>query len=333
MRQMKSEIISRPQAPGAIMNTRTRENSASMAAKYPRDMVGYGKRLPDPKWPGRARLALQISLNYEAGGELNVLHGDRVSEAMLTDIGFPAVKGARSPLVESSFEYGSRRGVWRLLRLFEERKIVVGILAVATALARNREEAAAMIEAGHEIVCHHYRWIDYQRVPISVERRHVRLAVEILTEVAGVRPVGWMTGRPSPNTRRLLVEEGGFLYDRDALNDELPYWVEVDGRQHLVIPYSYETNDNRFDGNVAFATAQDFFTYMKDTFDVLYREGESEPRMMSLALHDRLIGRPGRAKGLAEFLDYVLKHDRVWICRGVDIARHWIAHHPPPAIS
>jgi allantoinase len=315
------------------MKARARANLTSMAAKYPRDMVGYGKRLPDPKWAGRARLALQISLNYEAGGELNVLHGDRISEAMLTDIGFPAVKGARSPLVESSFEYGSRRGVWRLLRLFEERKIVVGILAVATALARNREVAAAMVEAGHEIVSHHYRWIDYQHVPISVERRHVRLAVETLTEVTGVRPVGWMTGRPSPNTRRLLVEEGGFLYDRDALNDELPYWVEVEGRQHLVIPYSYETNDNRFDGNVAFATAQDFFTYMKDTFDVLYREGESEPRMMSVALHDRLIGRPGRAKGLAAFLDYVLKHDRVWICRGVDIARHWIAHHPPPAIS
>ena len=315
------------------MKARARANSTSMAAKYPRDMVGYGKRLPDPKWPGRARLALQISLNYEAGGELNVLHGDRVSEAMLTDIGFPAVKGARSPLVESSFEYGSRRGAWRLLRLFEDRKIVVGILAVATALARNREVAAAMVEAGHEIVSHHYRWIDYQHVPLSVERRHVRLAVETLTEVTGVRPVGWMTGRPSPNTRRLLVEEGGFLYDRDALNDELPYWVGVEGRQHLVIPYSYETNDNRFDGNVAFATAQDFFTYMKDAFDVLYREGESEPRMMSLALHDRLIGRPGRAKGLAEFLDYVLKHDRVWICRGVDIARHWIAHHPPPAIS
>jgi allantoinase len=204
---------------------------------------------------------------------------------------------------------------------------------VATALARNREVAAAMVEAGHEIVSHHYRWIDYQYVPISVERRHVRLAVETLTEVTGARPVGWMTGRPSPNTRRLLVEEGGFLYDRDALNDELPYWVEVKGRQHLVIPYSYETNDNRFDGNVGFATAHDFFTYMKDTFDVFYREGESEPRMMSLALHDRLVGRPGRAKGLAEFLDYVLKHDRVWICRGVDIARHWIAHHPPPAIS
>src|SRR5262245_1177167 len=179
-------------------------------AGYPRDMVGYGRRLPDPKWPGQARLALQISLNYEGGGESNILHGDRVSESMLTDIGFPAVKGGRSMLVESSFEYGSRRGVWRLLRLFEERKIVIGVLAVATALARNREVAAAMVEAGHEIVSHHYRWIDYQHVPIAVERRHVRLAVETLTEIAGVRPVGWMTGRPSPNTRQLLVE-GGFL--------------------------------------------------------------------------------------------------------------------------
>src|SRR5262245_20134347 len=308
------------------MRATARQNSK--AAEYPRDMVGYGKRLPDPKWPGQARLALQISLNYEAGGELNVLHGDPGSEGMLTDIGFPAVKGARSPLVESSFEYGSRRGVWRVLRLFEERKIKIGVLAVATALARNREVAAAMVEAGHEIVSHHYRWINYQHVPIAVERRHVRLAVETLTEIAGVRPVGWMTGRPSPNTRQLLVE-GGFLYDRDALNDELPYWVEAAGCQHLVIPYSYETNDNRFDGSLAFATSDDFFTYMKDTFDVLYREGESEPRMMSLALHDRLIGRPGRAHGLAKFLDYVLGHDRVWICRGIDIARHWIAHHPP----
>jgi allantoinase len=308
-----------------------RARTKSKTAKYPRDMVGYGKHLPDPKWPGQARLALQISLNYEAGGESNVLHGDPISESNLTDIGYPAVKGARSMLVESTFEYGSRRGVWRLLRLFEERKIAIGVLATATALARNREVAAAMVEAGHEIVSHHYRWIDYQPVPMAVERRHVRLAVETLTEITGTRPVGWMSGRPSPNTRRLIVEEGGFIYDRDALNDELPYWVEVAGRQHLVIPYSYETNDNRFDGNLAFATAEDFFTYMKDTFDVLYREGESEPRMMSLALHDRLCGRPGRAAGLERFLDYVLKHDRVWICRGIDIAHHWIAHHPAPA--
>jgi len=297
----------------------------------PRDFVGYGKTLPDPKWPGGARLALQISLNYEAGGELSVLEGDAGSEGMLTDTGMPAVRGARSMLVESSFEYGSRRGVWRLLEMFAERKIVVGVLAVATALARNREVGAAMVAAGHEIVSHGYRWIDYQHVPLADERQHVRRAVETLTEVTGVRPVGWMTGRPGPNTRRLLVEEGGFLYDRDSLADELPYWVEVTGKPHLVIPYSYETNDNRFDGHVGFATSDDFFTYMKDTFDVLYEEGASQPRMMSLALHDRLIGRPGRARGLARFLDYVLDHDRVWICRAVDIARHWWQHRPPEA--
>ena len=296
-----------------------RKRAQVKPAAYPRDLVGYGRRLPDPKWPGgRASPCRYRSTTRPAE-----------SSTCCTAIGFgghadryriSGGEGRPQPAGESSFEYGSRRGVWRLLRLFEERKIVIGVLAVATALARNREVAAAMVEAGHEIVSHHYRWLDYQRVPIAVERRHVRLAVETLTEITGSRPVGWMTGRPSPNTRRLLVEEGGFLYDRDALNDELPYWVEVGGRQHLVIPYSYETNDNRFDGNVAFATAQDFFTYMKDTFDMLYREGESEPRMMSLALHDRLIGRPGRAKGLADFLDYVLEHDRVWICRGVDIA-------------
>ena len=295
----------------------------------PRDLVGYGATLPDPRWPGRARLALQISLNYEGGGERSILHGDGGSEGLLTDTGFPAVRGARSMLVESSFEYGSRRGVWRLLEMFAERKLVVGILAVATALARNREVAAAMVEAGHEIVSHGYRWIDYQHVPPAEERKHIRLAVQTLTEITGQRPVGWMTGRPSPNTRRLLVEDGGFLYDRDSLADELPYWVEVAGKPHLVIPYSYETNDNRFDGHLGFSTGDDFFIYMRDTFDVLYEEGASRPRLMSLALHDRLIGRPGRARGLARFLDYVLDHDRVWICRGLDIARHWREHHPP----
>src|SRR6266436_6678727 len=293
-------------------------------------MRGYGARLPHPRWPGNARVAVSIALNYEGGGECTILDGDASSESMLTDIGFPQVAGARSVLVESAFEYGSRRGVWRLLRILRERNMRISLFGVATALARNPDVAQAAVAEGHEIVSHGWRWIDYQSVPEAVEREHIRLARDTIAEIVGQRPVGWMTGRPSPNTRRLLVEEGGFLYDRDALNDELPYWVEVAGRQHLVIPYSYETNDNRFDGNVGFATAEDFFSYMKDTFDMLYREGESEPRMMSLALHDRLIGRPGRAEGLARFLDYVLDHDRVWICRGIDIARHWIAHHPAP---
>jgi allantoinase len=295
---------------------------------YPRDMVGYGSRPIDPQWPGQARMAVQIALNYEAGGELSILHGDATSEALLTDIGFPAVPQARSVLVESSFEYGSRRGVWRLLRLFQERNIKISVFAVASALAHNLEVAKAMVAAGHEIVSHGWRWIDYQHVPEAEERQHVRLAVETIAELTGQRPLGWMTGRPSPNTRRLLVQEGGFLYDRDALNDELPYWVLVETKPHLVIPYSYETNDNRFNEGRAFKTADDFFVYMRDAFDVLYREGATEPKMMSIGLHDRLIGRPARVEGLVRFLDHIQRHENVWICRGIDIAQHWINHHP-----
>jgi putative urate catabolism protein len=298
---------------------------------YPRDMVGYGATPPDPRWPGRARLALQISLNYEGGGELSILHGDGGSEALLTDTGFPGVRGARSMVVESSFEYGSRRGVWRLLEMFAERKLVVGVLAVATALARNREVAAAMVEAGHEIVSHGYRWIDYQHVPAAEERKHVRLAVQTLTEITGQRPVGWMTGRPSPNTRRLLVEDGGFLYDRDSLADELPYWVDVAGKPHLCVPYSYETNGLRCAYPADFVTSDDWFTYMKDAFDLLYQEGETQPKMLMLALHDRILGRPARAVGLVRLLDYMLDHEKVWFARGDEIARHWITRFPASA--
>jgi peptidoglycan/xylan/chitin deacetylase (PgdA/CDA1 family) len=235
---------------------------------------------------------------------------------------------ARCLAVESSFEYGSRRGVWRVLRLFEERGIKVSVFAVMMGLERNPEVAQAMVEAGHEIVSHGWRWFDYQHVPEEVEREHIRLCVSTLTKLTGERPVGCFTGRPSMNTRRLLVEEGNFLYDQDAFNDELPYWVDVAGKPHLIIPYSLETNDNRFNENNGFSTAADFFTYMKDAFDVLYAEGADQPKMMTLGLHDRLIGRPARSAGLARFLDYVLGHDKVWVCRGVDIARHWYAHHP-----
>ena len=296
--------------------------------QYPRDMVGYGANPPDPKWPGGARLALTIALNYEAGGEMNILHGDGGSEQMLTDTGFPAYPGARNMVVESAFEYGSRRGVWRILRILGERDIKVSVWAVAMGLERNREVARAMVEAGHEIVSHGWRWIDYQTIPEDVERAHIKRAVEGIRAVTGRRPVGWMTGRPSPNTRALLVEEGGFLYDRDSLADELPYWVEVAGLGHLVIPTSYETNDNRFNEHQGFVTADDFFSYMKDAFDMLYREGASEPKLMTLGLHDRLIGRPARAAGLERLLDYVLEHDKVWIATGEQIARHWIEHHP-----
>ncbi len=296
---------------------------------YPRDMVGYGRNPPDPKWPGGANLCLTIALNYEAGGENSVLHGDPHSENMLTDTGFPAYEGARNMVVESAFEYGSRRGIWRILRILAEREIGTSAWCVVMGLERNPEAAQAMVEAGHEIVSHGWRWIDYQDVPEDVEREHIRRAVEGIRNVTGARPVGWMTGRPSPNTRRLLVEEGGFLYDRDSIGDELPYWTRVGGKAHLVIPISFETNDNRYNEHLGFTTADDFFTYMKDAFDTLYREGEEgEPKMMMLGIHDRIIGRPGRAPGLERFLDYVLDHDKVWIARGVDIARHWMEHHP-----
>jgi len=231
--------------------------------------------------------------------------------------------GLRSPMVESSFEYGSRVGAWRLLRLFRRFGVKVSLLAVARAAERNPELARAFVEDGHEIVSHGYRWLDYQTMPEEAERGHVRLGIETLEQVSGVRPVGWMTGRPSANTRRLHLELGGFLYDRDALNDELPYWITVGERRHLVIPYSFETNDNRFDQNLGFSTGDDFARYMIDCFEVMYQEGADHPKLMSLALHDRLTGRPGRITGLVKFLDHVAARERVWICTGREIAEHW----------
>ena len=294
----------------------------------PRDLVGYGRTLPDPQWPGGARLALQISLNYEAGGELSVLEGDAGSEGMLTDTGMPAVRGARSMLVESSFEYGSRRGVWRLLEMFAERKIVGGVLAVATALARNREVAAAFVEDGHEIASHGWRWISYQGMKEAEERSHIARAVEEIREVTGSRPLGWYTGRTSENTRRLVAEYGGFLYDADSYSDDLPYWEEVGGKPQLIVPYTLDTNDMRFAMAQGFNTGEHFFTYLRDAFDALYAEGEETPKMLSVGLHCRLVGRPGRIASLERFLDHVQRHDRVWICRRVEIARHWIERHP-----
>ena len=300
-------------------------------APYPRDMVGYGATPPDPKWPGDANLCLTIAVNYESGAENSVLHGDAHSENVLTDTGFPAYENARNLIVESAFEYGSRRGIWRLLRVLQERGIAASVWAVVQALERNPEAARAMVDGGHELVSHGWRWIDYQGVPEEVEREHIRLAVDGLERMVGSRPLGWVTGRPSPNTRRLLVEAGGFLYDRDSLADELPFWVEVAGAGHLVVPMSYETNDNRYNEHSGFATADDFFTYMKDAFDVLYREGaRGEPKMMALSLHDRISGRPARAAGVERFLDYALEHDRVWVARGIDVARHWREQHPFP---
>jgi peptidoglycan/xylan/chitin deacetylase (PgdA/CDA1 family) len=295
-----------------------------------RDFIGYGEHPPQANWPNGARIALNISLNFEGGGERSIMEGDGESEGVLNDIGQSSLAGLRSPLVETVFEYGSRIGGWRLLRLFRERGIKVSLLAVAKAAEANPDLVRAFIADGHELVSHGYRWLDYQIMPAQIEREHIRLAIETLEGVTGIRPTGWMTGRPSVNTRRLLIEHGGIDYDRDALNDELPYWLEVDGRQHLVVPYSFETNDNRFNENSGFSNGDDFARYMSDCFDVMYAEGATSAKMMSLALHDRLIGRPGRITGLMRFLDHVAKHENVWICTGAEIAAHWRKEHPAP---
>lgn len=295
-----------------------------------RDYIGYGDDLPHAQWPGGAQIALNISLNFEGGGEHSLMDGDGHSEGALNDIGFPAQPGLRSPMVESVFEYGSRVGGWRLLKLFRRFGMKIGLLAVARAAERNPALTRAFLDEGHELVSHHYRWLDYQSMPEDEEREHIRLAFETFERVCGTAPVGWMTGRPSANTRRLLVEDGRLLYDRDSLNDELPYWRRVAGRWHLTIPYSFETNDNRFDQNWGFSTGDDFARYMIDAFDMLYAEGADRPKLMSLAIHDRIIGRPGRVTGLIRFLEHVRRHDGVWVATGQEIAEHWRHVHPAP---
>jgi peptidoglycan/xylan/chitin deacetylase (PgdA/CDA1 family) len=295
-----------------------------------RDLVGYGATPPHPRWPEGALIAVNFNLNVEGGGESTLANGDEVSEGMLNDIGVGTVRRRRVPLVESVFEYGSRRGAWRVLEVFGDFAVKASILGVARALEQNPTLAQVCVAQGHEIVSHGYRWIDYGAVAEEVERAHIRSAVEILTKLTGTRPLGWMTGRPGPNTRRLVVEAGGFLYDRDSLADELPYWLRVSGRPHLVIPYSYEANDNRFNENSGFSTGDDFFTYMRDAFDVLYGEGvRGAPKLLSIGLHDRLIGRPGRCKGLIRLLEYMRGFDSVWFCTGADIAGHWHKEFPP----
>ena len=298
---------------------------------YPRDMIGYGRQTPDPQWPGNARIAVQFVVNYEEGGENCILHGDKASEAFLSEIvGAPALEGVRHMNMESIYEYGSRAGFWRLHRLFTGRGIPVTVFGVAMALERNPDAVAGMLEADWEIASHGYRWIDYQYISEAEEREHLAHAIEIHTRVTGSRPLGWYTGRTSPDTRQLVLEDGGFLYDTDSYADDLPYWVEgVNDKPHLVIPYTLDANDMRFATNQGFNSGDQFFTYLKDTFDTLYAEGETSPKMMSVGLHCRLAGRPGRAAALARFLDYVQSQDRVWICRRLDIARHWHEHHRP----
>jgi len=300
-----------------------------VSAEYPRDLIGYGANPPLAQWPKGARIAVQFVLNYEEGGENSILHGDEGAETFLSEIINAApVPGARHMSMESIYEYGSRAGVWRVLRLFRERQVPLTVFAVASALERYPAMAEAFLKDGHEICSHGYRWINYQYVPEAVEREHIAKAVEVLTRITGQRPLGWYTGRTSPNTRRLVAEYGGFLYDADDYSDDLPFWVKEAGKPQLVVPYTLDSNDMRFAAAQGFNSGDQFFTYLKDTFDVLYREGQTRPRMMSIGLHCRLAGRPGRTSALERFIDYVAGHDKVWFARRIDIARHWLAVHP-----
>ncbi len=296
---------------------------------YPRDLIGYGARPPHPRWPHEARVAVSIVLNYEEGGEYCVLHGDVHSESVLTDVGADPLENARNLNVESNFEYGSRVGFWEIMRILRERRVAATVYAVGMALERNPDAVAEIAESGFEVACHGQRWIDYQSVAEDAERADMLRNVEVITRLIGQRPLGWYTGRPGPNTRRLVVATGGFLYDSDAYNDDLPYWVRVGGRPHLVIPHSFDNNDSRLQRGGDFATGDDFFTYCRDAFDWLYRLGsEGRPRMMTVSLHARIIGRPGRIGALVRLLDHMQRHEGVWLCKREAIARHWTLHHP-----
>jgi allantoinase len=312
---------------------------------YPRDLVGYGKDPPHARWPGAARIALQFVLNFEEGAENCVLHGDAGSETFLSEIINAASFPMRHMSMESLYEYGSRAGLWRVLRAFERHRLPLTIFAVADAMRRHAEAVAAFKELGHEIACHGLRWISYQQVDAVTERAHMAEALRILADLFGAAPLGWYTGRDSPQTRRLLVEHGGLLYDSDSYADDLPYWTRVaatlpsgDGGErevpHLVVPYALDSNDMRFATAQGFNSGTQFFDYLRAAFDSLYAEGDpgglDRPKMLSVGLHCRLAGRPGRIDALQRFLDHVLRHEHVWICRRVDIARHWIAAHPNP---
>jgi len=295
-------------------------------SSYPRDLVGYGANPPDPQWPNGARIAVQFVLNYEEGGENSVLHGDVGSEAFLSDmVGAPSHKGARSLAMESLYEYGSRAGFWRLRRIFDERQVPLTIFGVAMALARNPAAVEAMLESTWEIATHGLRWIDYQNVPEAVERRHIGEAITLHQRLTGSRPLGWYQGRTSPNTARLVAEEGGFVYDSDSYADDLPYYDRRHGRAQLIVPYTLDANDMKMVALNGFTEGEQFFRYLRDTFDQLYREGG---RMMSVGLHCRIAGKPGRALAVARFLDHVLGHQDVWLARRIDIARHWVERHP-----
>jgi len=297
-------------------------------SEYPRDLVGYGGNPPDARWPNQARIAVQFVLNFEEGGENCILHGDAASEAFLSDVlGAQPWPGGRHMNVESMYEYGSRAGFWRIWRLFQDRGLPLTVFGVATALARNPEAVAAMKQATWEIASHGLKWIDYRDIPENEERAHMRDAIRIHSEVTGERPLGWYTGRSSVNTLRLVLEDGGFVYSSDSYADDLPYWVKGAHGPHVIVPYSLDANDMRFINPQGFADGEAFFTYLRDAFDVLYAEGRVKPKMMSIGLHCRLIGRPGRFAALVRFLDHIARHDRVWVARRIDIAQHWRREH------
>ena len=293
---------------------------------YPRDMTGYGQNSINPKWPNNAKVAVQFVLNYEEGGENCILHGDNASEAFLSEIvGAKPYEGVRHMSMESIYEYGSRAGVWRILRLFKEFDVPITVFAVALAIARNKELANYLVEHNYDICAHGFRWIDYQYVDENTERDHIKDCISMLTEFLGKRPEGWYTGRNSPNTRRLIIEEGGFLYDSDSYDDDLPYWENSfdTEKKHLIIPYTLDVNDMRFASPQGFNSGDQFFNYLKDSFDALYKEGETSPKMMSVGMHARILGRPGRIMAMRRFLEYIKTFDNVWLCSRRDIADHW----------
>ncbi|HWK47089.1 MAG TPA: allantoinase PuuE [Stellaceae bacterium] len=301
---------------------------------YPRDLIGYGAHPPDPRWPGGARVAVQFVLNYEEGGENSILHGDAASEAFLSEIvGAQPIPGMRHVSMESLYDYGGRAGFWRIWRLFTERRLPLTVYAIAMAMERHPEAVDAMLKAGWEIASHGYRWINYQFVAEEVEREHMARAIDIHRRLTGERPRGWYTGRTSPNTARLVVEEGGFVYDADSYADDLPYYDTIWGKPQLIVPYTLDMNDMRFTAAQGFNSGDQFYTYLKDSFDVLYAEGAASPKMMSIGLHCRIVGKPGRIAALARFIDYIEGHERVWIARRIDIARHWLQTHPYRAAS
>jgi putative urate catabolism protein len=300
---------------------------------YPRDMIGYGQTPPHADWPNKARIAVQFVINYEEGAENNILHGDPASEAFLSEIvGAAPYAGQRHMNMESIYEYGSRAGFWRLHRMFTERALPVTVFAAAMAMERDPSAVAAMIQADWEIATHGWRWIDYQNIPAEIERGHLLRAIEVQTRMTGQRPLGAYIGRASQNSVRLVVEEGGFVYGADSYADDLPYWDYSYGRPHLVVPYTLDANDMRFATSQGFNSGDQFFAYLRDSFDVLYAEGAHTPKMLSVGLHCRLAGRPGRSASLARFLDYVQGHDDAWVCRRIDIARHWHKTHPPRSL-